>query len=112
MDDLTARRRAIAGRAALTARIGGRQPTRDQRRLLDHYNEQLGIERRDRSTVSVEILHWCRTRNDPAAPLTTDERAAFGALVDEHRALAAPVPPRNTTSPELDQRRRRAALWN
>lgn len=107
MDDLTARRRALSGRAALTARIGDRQPTRDERRLLNHYNDQLGIERRERADVSGEILRWCAARTDLTAPLTTDERAAFGALVAEHRALA----PLGNTNPALDQRRRRAALW-
>lgn len=110
MDDLVSRRRALAGKADLTARIGNRTPTRSERRLLDHYNATLGVERRDASATSAAIMRWCASRTNPKAPLGADERRAYAALVTEHRAVsAADVPDKNTTN--LNMRRRVAALW-
>ena len=58
MDDLVSRRRALAGKADLTARIGNRTPTRSERRLLDHYNATLGVEREGHTAM--ELAHGVR----------------------------------------------------
>ncbi|ASR56294.1 hypothetical protein [Cellulomonas sp. PSBB021] len=119
MDDLVSRRRALAGRADLMARAAGRPMTRDERRLANHYDRTLGIERRSRMDVSDAIMRWCEARaarhGGQMTPMTDDERAEYRALVAEHRAApltgASPdASPNRTQTPTLNLRRRRAAL--